>query len=117
MFIPFTFKRPVASLKALFVFKAEDGIRYPLVTGVQTCALPICESGLLGDSLETGGAHLARRADAELEDRKSVVEGKSVDRGGRRIIEKKKRGEMGWQRHLAGIRRCRAILRLSSRTL
>src|SRR5207244_7459011 len=24
-----------------FVFQAEDGIRYDLVTGVQTCALPI----------------------------------------------------------------------------
>src|SRR5438105_13431115 len=26
---------------ALFFFQAEDGIRPPLVTGVQTCALPI----------------------------------------------------------------------------
>src|SRR5207247_7019465 len=25
----------------IFVFQAEDGIRDPLVTGVQTCALPI----------------------------------------------------------------------------
>src|SRR5574342_761441 len=25
-----------------FFFQAEDGIRYPVVTGVQTCALPIC---------------------------------------------------------------------------
>ena len=25
-----------------FFFQAEDGIRYRLVTGVQTCALPIC---------------------------------------------------------------------------
>src|SRR5258708_29567532 len=25
----------------LFFFQAEDGIRYDLVTGVQTCALPI----------------------------------------------------------------------------
>src|SRR5438105_620655 len=25
-----------------FLFQAEDGIRAPLVTGVQTCALPIC---------------------------------------------------------------------------
>src|SRR5438105_3753353 len=28
-----------------FFFQAEDGIRGPLVTGVQTCALPICELG------------------------------------------------------------------------
>src|SRR5271170_1816421 len=26
-----------------FFFQAEDGIRYPLVTGVQTCALPISQ--------------------------------------------------------------------------
>src|SRR6266849_7152949 len=26
-----------------FFFQAEDGIRSPLVTGVQTCALPICD--------------------------------------------------------------------------
>src|SRR5258708_12349728 len=28
-----------------FFFQAEDGIRDDLVTGVQTCALPICQSG------------------------------------------------------------------------
>src|SRR6266404_6394031 len=28
-----------------FFFQAEDGIRDKLVTGVQTCALPICERG------------------------------------------------------------------------
>src|SRR5205823_10197722 len=28
-------------LMILFFFQAEDGIRYKLVTGVQTCALPI----------------------------------------------------------------------------
>src|SRR3989441_11852528 len=36
-----------------FFFQAEDGIRDKLVTGVQTCALPICEfldvAGELGD--------------------------------------------------------------------
>src|SRR5438105_105370 len=26
---------------SIFFFQAEDGIRFPLVTGVQTCALPI----------------------------------------------------------------------------
>src|SRR5207247_5562812 len=29
-----------------FFFQAEDGIRDPLVTGVQTCALPILRRGL-----------------------------------------------------------------------
>src|SRR5256885_12063367 len=33
----------VASLRDFF-FQAEDGIRYYKVTGVQTCALPICHS-------------------------------------------------------------------------
>src|SRR6266536_3989395 len=28
-------------IKIIFFFQAEDGIRDPLVTGVQTCALPI----------------------------------------------------------------------------
>src|SRR5215211_1694043 len=28
-----------------FFFQAEDGIRYHCVTGVQTCALPICRQG------------------------------------------------------------------------
>src|SRR2546425_9203790 len=30
-------------LVSFFFFQAEDGIRDKLVTGVQTCALPICE--------------------------------------------------------------------------
>src|SRR5207244_10480354 len=29
-----------------FFFQAEDGIRDDLVTGVQTCALPICVAGI-----------------------------------------------------------------------
>src|SRR5438105_12006233 len=36
--LPFFF---VDSLSFFFFFQAEDGIRDPLVTGVQTCALPI----------------------------------------------------------------------------
>src|SRR5207247_5595865 len=31
----------MSSIVCLFFFQAEDGIRDPLVTGVQTCALPI----------------------------------------------------------------------------
>src|SRR5206468_9433672 len=30
-----------------FFFQAEDGIRDLIVTGVQTCALPICSRGLV----------------------------------------------------------------------
>src|SRR6267143_2189361 len=35
-----------------FSFQAEDGIRDGTVTGVQTCALPICTSGVLGSTYE-----------------------------------------------------------------
>src|SRR5437879_12707656 len=33
----------MSSLHVFFFFQAEDGIRDTSVTGVQTCALPICE--------------------------------------------------------------------------
>src|SRR5438105_12301460 len=34
-------RAPIQRLADVFFFQAEDGIRDPLVTGVQTCALPI----------------------------------------------------------------------------
>src|SRR5688572_33152893 len=43
-----------------FFFQAEDGIRDLTVTGVQTCALPICDDGKGG---HTGGAPLDKVAD------------------------------------------------------
>src|SRR5205823_11186708 len=36
-------------------FQAEDGIRDKLVTGVQTCALPICKS--VADTFQLNAAH------------------------------------------------------------
>src|SRR2546429_9146256 len=73
-----------------FFFQAEDGIRDVAVTGVQTCALPIYpRAGCCG-------GHAAARRDAggdeadRLLERKSGVEGKRVDLGGRRILKKKK---------------------------
>src|SRR3712207_9490481 len=91
-----------------FFFQAEDGIRDIGVTGVQTCALPILQGvqvalgpaaglafALFGG--KPGSAELHRglrqlgRELAIAGDRKSVVEGKSVDLGGRRIIKKNKR--------------------------
>src|SRR6266536_859172 len=38
-----------------FFFQAEDGIRDPLVTGVQTCALPISAGGI---GISHGGARV-----------------------------------------------------------
>src|SRR3989441_9350354 len=43
----------------VFFFQAEDGIRDKLVTGVQTCALPI---SLMGEGIDA----LVRRMDAEM---------------------------------------------------
>src|SRR5205823_11083340 len=43
---------------AFFFFQAEDGIRAKLVTGVQTCALPIC-----GSSGTPRRAHTATQRD------------------------------------------------------
>src|SRR5258706_10483264 len=92
-----------------FFFQAEDGIRDWSVTGVQTCALPISAvvravRGLaLLCSLRL--PRLWRRWVAAIRpqrgDRKSVVEGKSVDLGGRRIIKKKKKRK----KRGAGLRR------------
>src|SRR6201989_1387652 len=48
---------PASSILAyVFFFKAEDGIRDLYVTGVQTCALPICEPSLSEPLWLHGGA-------------------------------------------------------------
>src|SRR5438105_15808906 len=45
-------------LSLFFFFQAEDGIRDPLVTGVQTCALPIWASDLdIVRAARAAGAH------------------------------------------------------------
>src|SRR6266849_5997286 len=68
-FIPMLIVNRASGL--LFFFQAEDGIRYPLVTGVQTGALPIGE--LVDDhagqpverrrQVEGRRHHLARRSE------------------------------------------------------
>src|SRR3712207_9470269 len=93
-----------------FFFQAEDGIRYIGVTGVQTCALPISRTVYPNVSVPVkpgsgvyvtepsastttwpcwGAPGTAVTVRASL-DRKSVAEGKSVDLGGRRIINKER---------------------------
>src|SRR5260370_14701871 len=90
-----------------FFFQAEDGIRDSSVTGVQTCALPI--SGPAPSLVRSGCFSTSSVMSGPLDllpgrcrwpakmffwpDRKSVVSGKSVDLGGRRIIKKKKKEE------------------------
>src|SRR5687767_15321157 len=54
-----------------FFFQAEDGIRDKLVTGVQTCALPICAEGEGGEPVD--------EEDPEWDEQQ--------DRGGHRHVE------------------------------
>src|SRR5205809_6042402 len=63
-----------AACICFFFFQAEDGIRDVAVTGVQTCALPICESyrGDLGEAL--GGQYGALPADVVLIQREDPVQ-------------------------------------------
>src|SRR2546421_3559071 len=44
----------IAAVKFLFFFQAEDGIRDLIVTGVQTCALPIQAEDGIRDLIVTG---------------------------------------------------------------
>src|SRR5258708_18507962 len=106
-------------LTCFFFFQAEDGIRDDLVTGVQTCALPISRA------LTFEWSSVSARAQAQQREVRSAKHlpaatgsaaiasitaaryghecawcrseerrvGKSVDLGGRRIIKKKKREE------------------------
>src|SRR5205085_4897762 len=57
--------------RSLFFFQAEDGIRDLTVTGVQTCALPIClcQDGrrLRGDQADgAAGRHGAATVDGQI---------------------------------------------------
>src|SRR5207244_5937777 len=99
-----------------FFFQAEDGIRDDLVTGVQTCALPISETALAGaidmvmnpdhpdGCLLVHGA-LAARPDldpirAELSRRRAAAESAVRRRFDRRSEERrvgKGGGARGWE--------------------
>src|SRR6266536_5780820 len=60
----FFFLRSVYGCLFFFFFQAEDGIRDPLVTGVQTCALPILDTAdlqRLGHRVRAGRQDLLRR--------------------------------------------------------
>src|SRR5438105_6503217 len=89
---------PVSCL--FFFFQAEDGIRDPLVTGVQTCALPIwptrptrCHSAFRCSSWcapERGRISGVTPAESNREPRSEERRvGKGVDLGGRSTTKKK----------------------------
>src|SRR5437660_2818750 len=82
-----------------FFFQAEDGIRDGHVTGVQTCALTISDvvlrrpqtTSVLFVSVRHSFVLTCRTYDSVLASRSEERRvGKSVDLGGRRIIERKK---------------------------
>src|SRR5256885_10947687 len=82
-------------LFVVFFFQAEDGIRDYKVTGVQTCALPICGAGfrkLHGANLGATDRHtaIAGKIDDHCEDQRStstdVVMGSNGVRQRRREI-------------------------------
>src|SRR5689334_24018301 len=90
-------RRSVRQRCGVVFLQAEDGIRAGTVTGVQTCALPILEAraaAIAADEacelvwlLEHPPLYTAGVSAKPGEDRKSVVEGKSLELGGGRIIK------------------------------
>src|SRR5476649_1556071 len=67
---------------AFFFFQAEDSIRVHCVTGVQTCALPICEAGRVAGATAAGAVErplvcTQTRAGVRSEERRVGQEGRS----------------------------------------
>src|SRR5256884_842588 len=60
-----------SSLYCFFFFQAEDGIRDVAVTGVQTCALPICAGG----APDAAPRHRPHRLEAADDVREREAEG------------------------------------------
>src|SRR2546430_6761612 len=67
---------------SFFFFQAEDGIRDLTVTGVQTCALPICPRGQPVLLLVWGG-HVRRRRAAQHHEHGGAVSASAAARRGR----------------------------------
>src|SRR5215207_10753288 len=94
-----------------FFFQAEDGIRVPLVTGVQTCALPISSTCRCAESLG------ATRPRPELPPARSP--GSEERRVGKECRsrwspyhKKKKKKRLVWLTRRRGIRKVRILHRV-----
>src|SRR5438105_10505746 len=89
-------RKPIALLLViLFFFQAEDGIRDPLVTGVQTCALPIWSDLDGAETDDTGGIDAARLiADAQPIDRRRML--RRIQEIGRASCRKE--GRIRWRK-------------------
>src|SRR5215510_7665003 len=77
---------PTSSRRAFFFFQAEDGIRDGHVTGVQTCALPICLVALAVSAL-TRSARVAGLAFVGLWAGVEIVRGVLTQMADRREAE------------------------------
>src|SRR5258708_26690476 len=66
------------SFLSCFFFQAEDGIRDDLVTGVQTCALPICPS--VHWSVSFPGLSCVARQESPGKDTDQCTEGRKCKR-------------------------------------
>src|SRR5207248_8412670 len=85
-----------------FFFQAEDGIRDRTVTGVQTCALPICQ--ILGRAgFEIMDPNIVGHAAAIMFPGPELAEN-AVERHFR-IVRRKGRESAAWHRHLLQIGR------------
>src|SRR2546425_6857756 len=92
----------MSPLMLFFFFQAEDGIRDKLVTGVQTCALPICFfERAPGEVFSDAGGKLAREA-VLLRDRIALLGsgliGHGRARGDHRRSEERRVGKEGRSR-------------------
>src|SRR5207237_7799616 len=84
---------------SIFFFQAEDGIRDSSVTGVQTCALPICRVACSSRSVE----HEVREEQATLPAGEALLDAAAVElRSEERRVGKECR--WGWSR-CAAVRR------------
>src|SRR5438105_2482241 len=58
---------------SMFFFQAEDGIRFPLVTGFQTCALPILLVAFAGFTVAAGLSALYLWQERRLKRRETTI--------------------------------------------
>src|SRR5206468_9589119 len=68
-------------------FQAEDGIRDLIVTGVQTCALPIYRPDRCSSRSESSGVGLLQDVSPELSEREEHRSGRSVHHRDGRVRE------------------------------
>src|SRR5205823_7453224 len=72
-----------------FFFQAEDGIRDKLVTGVQTCALPICHQQAADRHAGVDGEDSGPRQRPDAEDHGAGEGDVRADQGGGRSEERR----------------------------